>query len=43
MENQEKDEIEIKVPNIKEIKKIIFEKLIKKKRIKTFINEVWTQ
>lgn len=41
---QEEEEIVIIVPEINVIKKIIFEIkfIIKKKRIKTFINGVWT-
>ena len=43
--SQEFDETVIRVPIIKIIKNIILEELfkIKKKRIKTFINGVWTQ
>lgn len=43
--NHELEEIVIKVPEIKIKINIIFEELfkIKKKRIRTFINGVWTQ
>lgn len=43
--NQELDEIVIIVPIIRMVKNIILAELlkIKKKRIRTFINGVWTQ